>query len=171
MRPAAGDEPENDPARRRLKQAAASALTAANAGKDATAVEALIDFVVESHDGHGDARDLMLLLFAECSQMVGTLGAGGDTGIKMQVFDSTGQELTIDEADPPVRTAVRTLLAEVHGDADAAAEQVEIALHQAEPAEVASVILQALRWTIRLSDECAERALPTPEWIATALDG
>ena len=59
---------------------------------------------------------MMLLLFRECSAMVAALGSGGTAPVKMQVFDNDGQEVPIDEADPPVRTAVRTLLAEVHGD-------------------------------------------------------
>jgi hypothetical protein len=87
----------------------------------------------------------------------------------MQVFDEDGQEVPIDEADPPVRTAVRTLLAEVHGDEDAAAEQVEIALSSAAPEEMATVVIQALRWTIRLATACDERDLPVPDWIAAAL--
>jgi hypothetical protein len=62
------------------------------------------------------------------------------------------------------------LLAEVHGDSEAAAEQIEIALSNAEPDEMISVLVQALRWTIKLSAECLSRDLPVPEWISAALD-
>jgi hypothetical protein len=89
--------------------------------------------------------------------------------VKMQVYDNDGQEVPIDEADPPVRTAVRTLLAEVHGDTEAAKTHIEIALANAAPDEMVTLMVQALRWTIRLSAECTSRDLPVAEWITTAL--
>jgi hypothetical protein len=155
--------------RRRLVEAVGGALSAASTGDDETAVQRLIEYIRESPDGHADARDLVLLLFHECSQMVAALGSGGDTPVKMQVYDADGQEVPIDQADPPVRTAVRTLLAEVNGDEAAAQDQIEIALTSAAPTEVATVILQALRWTVRLSAECLHRSLPVTPWIADAV--
>jgi len=98
------------------------------------------------------------------------LGSGGATPVKMQVYDADGQEVSIDDADPPVRTAVRTLLAEVHGDQDAARAQIDIALSTAAPSEVAAVVMQALRWTIRLATECTKRDLPVAAWIAESLE-
>lgn len=161
---------ENPERRRRIITAASQALAAARDGADGDAVDRLIGFVEGSSDEHTDVRELVLLLFSECSRMVTELSEGGATPVRMQVFDEDGQEVPIDEADPPVRTAVRTLLAEVHGDEDAAAEQVEIALSSAAPEEIATVVIQALRWTIRLANACAERDLPVPDWISDALD-
>lgn len=165
-RVAAAEDPER---RQRIIVAASQALAAASEGNDEDAVDRLIRFVQDSQDEHTDVRELVLLLFSECSRMVAELSEGGATPVRMQVFDEDGQEVPIDEADPPVRTAVRTLLAEVHGDEDAAAEQVEIALSSAAPEEIATVVIQALRWTIRLANACAERELPVPQWIADAL--
>jgi hypothetical protein len=164
---ASAEDPER---RRRIISAASQALAAARDGADGDAVDRLIGFVQDSSDEHTDVRELVLLLFSECSRMVTELSEGGATPVRMQVFDEDGQEVPIDEADPPVRTAVRTLLAEVHGDEDAAAEQVEIALSSAAPEEIATVVIQALRWTIRLANACSERDLPVPDWIADALD-
>lgn len=166
-RVAAAEDPDR---RQRIILAASQALAAASDGDDGDAVERLINFVRESQDEHTDVRELVLLLFSECSRMVAELSEGGATPVRMQVFDEDGQEVPIDEADPPVRTAVRTLLAEVHGDEDAAAEQVEIALSSAAPEEMATVVIQALRWTIRLANTCRERDLPVPEWITSAID-
>ena len=103
---------------------------------------------------------MMLLLFRECSSMVAALGSGGTAPVKMQVYDNDGQEVPIDEADPPVRTAVRTLLAQVHGDTEAARTHIEIALENAAPEEMVTLMVQALRWTIRLSAECLEPRSP-----------
>jgi hypothetical protein len=164
---ASAEEPDR---RQRIIVAASKALAAAREGDDGDAVDRLIGFVRNSQDEHTDVRELVLLLFSECSRMVAELSEGGATPVRMQVFDEEGQEVPIDEADPAVRTAVRTLLAEVHGDEDAAAEQVEIALSSAAPGEMATVVIQALRWTIRLATACCERELPVPDWITDALN-
>ena len=154
---------------RRIIAAASQALAAMHAGEDEGALDQVADAVRASPHSHTDARELMLLLFRECSSMVAALGSGGTTPVRMQVYDDDGQEVPIDQADPPVRTAVRTLLAEVHGDTDAARAQIEIALTNAAPDEMATLMVQALRWTIRLSTECTNRNLPVAEWITTAL--
>lgn len=141
----------------RIVDAAAKALAAMHAGAEEAGVPA------------ADAQDVMLLLFHECSGMVSSLGDGGNAPVKMQVFDNAGNEVPIDEADPPVRTAVRVLLAEVHGDSEAARAHIEIALASAAPDEVDLLMVQAVRWTMRLSDECRTRDLPVADWITTAL--
>lgn len=146
-----------------LEERAKRALASAHQGDD---VEALAQ---AAPIGSETTRELVMLLFAECSHMVSELGDGGATPVKVQVFDDDGTEVSIDQADPPVRTAVRTLLAEVHGNPEAAREQVEIALSSAVPEEVASLVMQAFRWTLRLAGECVERELPVKPWIAEAL--
>ncbi|MBY8847693.1 hypothetical protein K7G98_02760 [Saccharothrix sp. MB29] len=163
--------PHQDPDRwSRLRAVAGEALTATKVGEDAVAVDLVTGYLSGSPEGDEEIRELVLLLFSECSDMVAALGSGGATPVKMQVFDEDGQEVPIDDADPPVRTAIRTLLAEVHGDQEAAAEQIEIALANRQPQELATVVLQALRWTVKLALECEVRDLPVAPWIATALD-
>jgi len=154
----------------RLTAVAGDALVAAKAGEDAVAVDLVTGYLSGSPEGNEEIRELVLLLFSECSDMVSALGSGGATPVKMQVFDEEGQEVPIDDADPPVRTAIRTLLAEVHGDQQAAAEQIEIALANGRPQELATVVLQALRWTVKLALECEVRDLAVAPWIEAALD-
>jgi hypothetical protein len=151
----------------RIIAAASQALASMHAGQDTGAVERMTAFARDR--GRAEATELMLMLFRECSAMVAALGSGGTAPVKMQVYDDDGHEVPIDEADPPVRTAVRTLLAEVHGDTEAAKDQIEIALATAAPAEMAMVMMQALRWTIKLAAECETRSLPVSDWITTAL--
>jgi hypothetical protein len=154
---------------RRLVEKAQRALVAISLGADAEALDEVAPSAEDPRARSAETRELMLLLFGECSAMVSTLGDGGSAPVKVQVFDEDGEEVSIDQADPPVRTAVRTLLAEVHGNTEAAEEQVEIALANAAPDEVDSLVLQALRWTIRLSAECLERDLPVADWISDAV--
>ncbi|MEU5694158.1 hypothetical protein [Actinosynnema sp. NPDC020468] len=163
--------PQRDPDRwARLQAVAGEALAATKVGEDAVAVDLVTGYLSGSPEGNEEIRELVLLLFSECSGMVSVLGSGGATPVKMQVFDEDGQEVPIDDADPPVRTAIRTLLAEVHGDEEAASEQIEIALANGRPQELATVVLQALRWTVKLAVECDQRELPVAPWIATALE-
>ncbi|MFD4672173.1 hypothetical protein ACFWNN_20745 [Lentzea sp. NPDC058450] len=163
--------PPQDPDRwARLTAVAGEALAAARAGEDAVAVDLVTGYLSGSPEGNEEIRELVLLLFAECSSMVSALGSGGATPVKMQVFDEEGNEVQIDDADPPVRTAIRALLAEVHGDQDAASEQIEIALANGQPQELATVVLQALRWTLKLAIECETRDLPIAPWITASLD-
>ncbi|WP_309113518.1 hypothetical protein [Saccharothrix sp.] len=163
--------PQHDPDRwARLTAVAGQALAAAKVGEDAVAVDLVTGYLSGSPEGNEEIRELVLLLFSECSDMVAALGSGGATPVKMQVFDEDGQEVPIDDADPPVRTAIRTLLAEVHGDQEAAAEQIEIALANGQPQELATVVLQALRWTVKLALECEVRDLAVASWIEAALD-
>lgn len=156
-----------DPA---LIAVAGRALAAVGIDADDGALAEVTDYVDQSPDSAAAAKNLVVMLFAESSQLVAQLGAGDAIPVRMQVFDADGQELSIDDADPPVRTAVRALLAEVHGDSDAARAQVDIALANADTAEMNTVVLQALRWTVRLAGECEERNLPVPGWITQALD-
>ncbi|MEV4316035.1 hypothetical protein [Actinocrispum sp. NPDC049592] len=151
-----------------IVDAASRALASMHAGQDTGAVERMTAFARDR--GRDEATELMLMLFRECSAMVAALGSGGTAPVKMQVYDDDGHEVPIDEADPPVRTAVRTLLAEVHGDTAAAKDHIEIALANAAPAEMAMVMMQALRWTIKLAAECSSRDLPVAPWILTALN-
>jgi hypothetical protein len=160
-------QPDRSDDEQRLVDKAQRALVAMRFGEDSDALDQL--GAPQAPEPVAETRELMLLLFGECSTMVSTLGDGGSAPVKVQVFDETGEEVSIDEADPPVRTAVRTLLAEVHGNTEAAQEQLEIALSSAAPDEVDSLVLQALRWTIRLSAECLERDLPVAEWISEAV--
>jgi hypothetical protein len=151
----------------RIVTAASRALASVHAGQDIDAIDRMTAFARDW--GRDEATELMLMLFRECSDMVASLGQGGTAPVKMQVYDDEGHEVPIDEADPPVRTAVRTLLAEVHGDTEAAKDQIEIALANAAPAEMAMVMMQALRWTIKLAAECSSRDLPVSDWITRAL--
>jgi hypothetical protein len=163
--------PDRSEDEQRLVEKAQRALVAISLGEDAEALDEVTPSSEEPKERSDETKALMLLLLGECSTMVSTLGDGGTAPVKVQVFDEDGEEVSIDQADPPVRTAVRTLLAEVHGNTAAAQEQVEIALANAAPNEVDSLVLQALRWTIRLSVECLERDLPVADWISDAVAG
>lgn len=158
--------PEPDP---ELLHATGNALAAVRRDAHEQALSELTGFIGQAREPASTAAEIVLLLFNICGELIAELGPGVNPAVKLQVFDAEGGELSIDDADPPVRTAVRTLLAQVHGDDDSARDQIDIALGNAGEQELATVLLQALRWTERLATECLEHELAVPDWIAAAL--
>lgn len=71
----------------------------------------------------------------------------------------------IDRVDPPVRAAVRALLAAMNGHADDAAEQIDLTLVAGRAAAVDAVMVAA-GWTLDQLDWCRHHDVPAPEWIA-----
>lgn len=160
---------ERDDDKGRLLVKAQRALSAMRRDREFEALDYLRPGHGHSDERSAETREIVLLLFSECSAMVAALGNGGATPLKVQVYDAGGDEVTIDDVEPAVRTAVRTLLAEVQGNAADAEQQVHIAMSSASQEEVVSLMIQALRWTLRLAVECVERDLAVPDWIVEAL--
>lgn len=153
-----------------LLDATGNALAAVRRDDDEQALSGLTHFIGHTREPASTAAEIVLLLFNVCGELIAELGPGANPAVKLQVFDSAGDELSIDDAEPPVRTAVRTLLAQVHGDDASARDHVDIALSGADESQLATVLLQALRWTERLATECLEQELEVPDWIAAALN-
>lgn len=161
---------ERDDNQGRLLAKAQRALIAMRRDREFEALDHLRpDHDPSSGEGAAQTREIVLLLFSECSAMVAALGNGGTIPLKVQVYDAGGDEVTIDDVEPAVRTAVRTLLAEVQGNPADAEHQVHIAMSSATQEELVSLLIQALRWTLRLATECLERDLAVSDWIVEAL--
>lgn len=160
---------ERDDNQGRLLAKAQRALIAMRRDREFEALDHLRPDHDHSGAGSAEEREIVLLLFSECSAMVAALGNGGAAPLKVQVYDAGGDEVTIDDVEPAVRTAVRTLLAQVQGNPADAEQQVHIAMSSASQEEVVSLLIQALRWTLRLATECLERDLAVSDWIVEAL--
>lgn len=160
---------ERDDDQGRLLEQAQRALIAMRRDREFEALDCLRPGNGDSDERSAETREIVLLLFSECSAMVAALGNGGVTPLQVQVYDAGGTEVTIDDVEPAVRTAVRTLLAEVQGNPADAEQQVQIAMSSASQEDLVSLMIQALRWTLRLAAECLERDLAVPDWIVEAL--
>jgi hypothetical protein len=93
--------------------------------------------------------------------------AVGTQGLEVQIHNDAGDRLTIDEADPPLRTAARALLAHTHGDQADAETQLDIAFDQADPAQLTAMVLHSVHWAARFAAECESRGVPLPGWITS----
>jgi hypothetical protein len=73
----------------------------------------------------------------------------------------------IDSLAPPVRAAIRALLAQINGhDADVA-YQFDLAMAAGHPAAI-DAIMVVLGWGMDQLDWCRHHHVPAPEWIAAA---
>jgi hypothetical protein len=166
-------ELENDPARdHRVLAVASAALAAARHGDSQAVVDSVTEFVCSSREGYRDLRLLISLLMRECGTMVSAVSSTTDRvpPIKIAAYGEDGQVLPIDELAPPVRTAMRALLAEVYGDSAAAETQIDLALRNAQPQDVLVVVLQAVWFTKAMAQEFHRRGLHVVDWARAAVE-
>lgn len=157
---------------------AGTALTLVRKQDEGALQPALVDFLAESPNPAADLRLLTFLVVRECATLAGTRIAQNrrrdpDTGtvqFRIEVATQQDEPLAIDELPPPLRTVLRTILAEGYGDPRAADELVEIALHEASPEELNFLLSAGLSFTVQIAEECHRRGIATPEWVRAALD-
>jgi hypothetical protein len=89
------------------------------------------------------------------------LGLTGTFAANLRLTDDSAFD--IDRLTPPVRAAVRALLAQVNGCPQDAADQIELALAGGQRASV-HVIVLVLRWTVNSLEWCEDDA--RPDWLA-----
>jgi hypothetical protein len=89
--------------------------------------------------------------------------------VAFELRDSGGQTVSIDELDPPLRSAVRTVLALAHGRDDDARRQLDIVDHLGEPTDNGTVLVQMLAWTLELLGACEQTDRPAPHWLRPVL--
>jgi hypothetical protein len=166
-------ELEDDPARdHRVLAVASAALAAARHGDSQTIVDRVTELVCSSRDGYRDLRLLISLLMRECGTMVSAISSTTDhvPPIKISAYGEDGQFVPIDELAPPVRTAMRALLAEAYGDSAAAETQIDLALRNAQPQDLLVVVLQAVWFTKAMAQEFHRRGLRVVDWARAAVE-
>lgn len=76
---------------------------------------------------------------------------------------------TVDELEPPQRTATRVLLAlAAHHPGDAEA-QLDIAAEADDPEAVGHVLAHTVSWTLDLVTTCEDAGKPVPNWLQPVL--
>lgn len=83
----------------------------------------------------------------------------------LELTNDDDQEITIDEASPPVRAAVRALLAELNEHHEDAVFQVDLALREATFKATLEVYAHVLLWTVGMLDWCDANHVPRPHWL------
>ncbi|GAA3988108.1 hypothetical protein GCM10022247_03160 [Allokutzneria multivorans] len=126
-----------------------------------------LDVLVEHGTGWVRAAAGMLAA-ADADMLCGladsTEEAGLDSGF-VEVLAADGENVSIDDVTPPLRAALRTVLAHAYGDPEAASEQIRLAFLDEDPATGKHVLAHTVLWTAQLMDVCEDRAVPVPPWL------
>lgn len=91
--------------------------------------------------------------------------AGGDAPIRMQLGDTEGNEIPIDDIDPPLRASFRAVLALVNQDEQAADVQLDLVFEQHDPEEDTVALMHLLLWTTDLLEACQLGGARAPDWL------
>ncbi|GAB3885392.1 hypothetical protein GCM10029964_047980 [Kibdelosporangium lantanae] len=117
------------------------------------------------HEAHLVACELNTALARMMLTASGPRDESDEPTYGLELTNDDDQEITIDEASPPVRAAVRALLAELnehHGDAEF---QVDLALREATFKATLEVYAHVLLWTVGMLDWCDANHMPRPRWL------
>jgi hypothetical protein len=134
---------------------------------DTEGIYGVLRRVTGDSPGGPDARLIVGQLVSAAAQMmllrVGT--PPRDVIYAVDLRDDDEFMVPIDELTPPLRATVRALLAELNGEPDDAAFQLDLALCQQTVATTLDVVVHSLLWTIGLLEWCAAEGQPAPEWL------
>jgi len=104
--------------------------------------------------GGDDLRDYVRAVVAELIRVAATavrFGIGNQTdrtAYTIDLRDSTDDQVSIDELDPPSRATIRAMLAELNGSTEDASIQLDLAVQQLDPVTGLDTVRRALTMTI-----------------------
>ncbi|EWM17945.1 MULTISPECIES: hypothetical protein [unclassified Kutzneria] len=96
---------------------------------------------------------------------------GDGAPIKMQLGDTEGNEIPIDDIDPPLRASFRAVMALVNSDEQSADLQLGLVFDRHDPEEDTVALMHLLLWTTDLLTACREGGARAPDWLADTSAG
>jgi hypothetical protein len=108
-------------------------------------------------------------LIAALSQMM--LTAAGpeqediDRTYGLELTGDDDNQLDIDQTSPPIRAAVRALLAELNGHTEETLFQVDLAFREISFKATIEVLAHIVLWTIGMLEWCDTNRVPRPQWL------
>lgn len=120
-------------------------------------------------NGGRDSHLITCELIAALSQMMLTAAGpeqeDGDRTYGLELTGDDNDQLDIDQTSPPIRAAVRALLAELNGHSDETLFQVELALREDSFKATIEVLAHVVLWTIGMLEWCDTNGIPRPQWL------
>ncbi|WP_209642925.1 hypothetical protein [Kibdelosporangium banguiense] len=107
-------------------------------------------------------------LIAALSQMMLTAAGPAEEQDRTYGLELTGDDnnaLDIDQTSPPIRAAVRALLAELNGHSEETLFQVDLALRDNSFKATIEVLTHVVLWTIGMLEWCDTNGIPRPQWL------
>ncbi|ALG09028.1 hypothetical protein [Kibdelosporangium phytohabitans] len=137
------------------------------AGDDESLVLEMARLTADRADDGRESHVIVSELISALATMMLT-ASGTSEEDNVYGLELTGDDdslLDIDETSPPVRAAVRALLAQLNTHTDEARFQVELALQDTGLKATIEVLAHVLLWTIGMIDWCDEHDVPRPRWL------
>nr|CEL20493.1 hypothetical protein [Kibdelosporangium sp. MJ126-NF4] len=141
-------------------------------GDDETLVLEMARLTADRANGGNDSRRIVSELISALATMMLTASGTSeeDNVYGLELMDDDDAQMDIDQTSPPVRAAVRALLAQLNRHTDEASFQVELALREDGFKPTVEVLAHVLLWTIGMIDWCDEHAVPRPPWLGDLAD-
>ena len=136
------------------------------------ALDALTTLYRGTEDGHSP-REAADVLADASADMLKSLCVQVSDGapIKMQLGDPEGNEIPIDEIDPPLRASFRAVMALVNSDEQAADIQLDLVFARHDPEDDTVALMHLLLWTTDLLTACQEGGARAPDWLVDSSAG
>lgn len=161
---------EHDPHRQWVERKITQAADGIRAGcyEDTITVLAQLAVAPDTTEG-GAARCATELLVRAAADMLRALAErdGRERSFSVRLTDDES-DVCIDDVDPPVRAAIRALLAEANADRESAEIQLDLAFLSTDSTVTTTVALQALVWAVGLANTCEEQGLVCPAWLRSS---
>lgn len=152
--------------KQQLRGAIAEALCAVRRGDEQ---QALYMFDRLAGASWPTLRDTVLELADANFEMLLTVsGNHRDDGLVVTLATDDGIG-SVDELEPPQRTATRILLAMAADHPDDASAQLDIAAEADDPEAVGHVLAHTVSWTLDLVTTCQDTGNPVPCWLEPVL--
>ncbi|MET0132160.1 MAG: hypothetical protein ABW215_01055 [Kibdelosporangium sp.] len=137
-------------------------------GDDESMVLEMARLTADRADGGRDAHAVASELVAALAQMM--ISAAGPEACKETTYglELTGDDenqVDIDHTSPPVRAAVRALLAELNEHPQDAGYQLDLALRETTFKATIEVMAHIVLWTIGMLEWCDDNGVPRPRWL------
>lgn len=85
----------------------------------------------------------------------------------LDLHDTEGRPVSVDDTAPPVRALVRAVLADVNGHPTDADAQLDLSV-RADGGDPATVLVLALLWTVGSLEWCEANDAEPPAWLAAS---
>lgn len=106
------------------------------------------------------------LISALAQMMLTAAGpSSGDRAYGLELTGDDDMQLDIDQTSPPIRAAVRALLAELNGHSDESLFQVDLAFQDPGFKATLEVFAHVVLWTIGMLEWCDANGVSRPEWL------
>lgn len=137
------------------------------ASDDESLVLEMARLTADRANGGRESHLIVCELITALSQMMLTAAgpSDGDRAYGLELTGDDDNQLDIDQTSPPIRAAVRALLAQLNDHADEAQFQVELALRDNSFKVTIEVLAHVLLWTVGMIDWCDEHRVARPLWL------